>query len=296
VDRPKAKFIDVNGVRTRIFDEGTGPVVVLLHGAAFAVDCYNTWFRAIDALCGEYRVVTFDQVGFGETDMPADGCYQGRLERVEHALAVLEALEVEGAALVGHSEGAFVAARIAITRPSMASRLVIVTSGGTAPYLGDGRDAEWIKVAEANYNDPAQFESEDAFIRIARGLCHKVHPDYEALLREGFRHARQTGHDKLMANMPKADTDYRERERLQREYVLPYLRNLDIPVLLVWALNDPGVVMQRAYKLLDYIANGELHVFADSAHNVMHDRADDFNRLLRGWCQPAQRAAVLSQP
>ena len=283
----KARFIDVNGVRTRVFDEGTGPVIVLLHGAAFAVDCYNTWFRTIAALRGEYRVVSFDQIGFGESDMPADGCYKGRLERVEHALAVLEALDVEGAALVGHSEGGFMASRIAITHPSMASRLVIVTSGGTAPYLGDGRDAEWIKVAEANYNDPAQFESEEAFIRIARGLCHRVHPDYEALLREGFRRAKQTGHDKLMANMPKADTDYRERERLQREHVLPHLHELDIPVLLVWALNDPGVVMERAYKLLDYIPSGELHVFAGSAHNVMHDRADDFNHLLRGWCKTA---------
>ena len=287
MDQSKAKFIDVKGVRTRVFDEGTGPVIVLLHGAALAVDCYNTWFRAIAALRSEYRVVTFDQVGFGETDMPVDGCYKGRLQRVEHALAVLEALDVEGAALVGHSEGGFMAARIAITRPSMASRLAIITSGGTAPYLGGGRDSEWIKVAEANYNDPAQFESEDAFIRIARGLCHRVHPDYEALLRKSFRRASQTGHGKLMLNMPKADTDYRERERLQREQVLPYLRDLDIPVLLVWALNDAGVVMERAYKLLDYIPNGELHVFAGSAHNVMHDRADAFNHLLRGWCKLA---------
>ena len=287
----KAKFIVAEGARTRYFDEGTGPAIVLLHGAALAVDCYNTWFRTVAALRHEYRVITFDQIGFGETDMPADGCYKGRLERVGHALAVLRELDIRRAALVGHSEGGFMAARIAITQPGLASRLIIVTSGGTAPYLGGGRDAEWMAVAEANYNDPAQFESEEAFIKIARGLCHRVHSEYEDLLRKSYRRARETGHAKLMANMPKADTDYRERERLQSEYVLPYLRELDVPILLVWALNDAGVVVQRAHKLLEHIPNGELHVFASAAHNVMHDRADDFSHLLAGWCRSAPVAA-----
>jgi pimeloyl-ACP methyl ester carboxylesterase len=282
-----ARFIDVEGVRTRYFDEGDGPTIVLLHGAALAVDCYNTWFRVLNALRDEYRIVTFDQVGFGETEMPADGVYKSRLERVAHATAFLDALNIERAALIGHSEGAFMASRIAITRPILASHLAIVTSGGTAPYLGGDRDADWIKVAEANYNDPAQFENEDNFIRIARGLCFREHADYEALLRQGFHRAQASGHAKLMENMPKADTDYLERERLQRDHVLPYLRDLDIPVLLIWALNDEGVVMERAFKLLEHIPKGELHVFSNAAHNVMHDRTDAFNKLLRGWCRPA---------
>ena len=284
----EAKFIDINGIGTRYFDEGSGPCIVLLHGAALAVDSYNTWFRVLEALADEYRVVAFDQVGFGGTDMPAEGHYQNRLERVEHALGFLRSLGIEGARLVGHSEGGFMAARIAIVDPGLVERLVIVTSGGTAPYLGDGRDAEWIKVAEANYNNRAQFEDEETFIQIARGLCFRRHVDYEALLRKSFRHARTTGHDKLMANMPTGDTDYYERERLQREHVLPYLPKLEVPVLLIWALNDGGVVIDRAFKLLDHIPNGELHVISNSAHNVMHDRAIDFNRLLRGWCRPTE--------
>ena len=281
----QARTVVVDGIRTRYFDEGAVPTIVLLHGAALAVDAYNTWFRTLSALCDEYRVVAFDQVGFGFTDMPTDGVYKNRLERVEHALGVLRALGIERATLVGHSEGAFIAARIAIVESSMASRLVIVTSGGTAPYLGDGRDAEWIKAAEATYNDPRQFEDEEAFVSLSRRLCHRVHPDYEVLLRKSFHHAGESGHKKLFAAMPASDTNYYERERLQREYVLPYLPDLGIPLLLIWALNDPGVVIERGVKLLEHTTGGEMHVFAQSAHNVMHDRADDFNRLLKGWCR-----------
>jgi pimeloyl-ACP methyl ester carboxylesterase len=279
----EGRYIDAGGIRTYCLDRGKGPVVVLLHGAALAVDSHTTWFRTIPDLERDHRVVAFDQVGFGRTAMPPDGVYRNRLERVDHALAVLEALGIEKACLVGHSEGGFIAARMAIVEPSLASHLVIVTSGGTAPYLGQGRDAQWIAVAEATYNDRRQFESEDAFIRIQARLSHSRDDAYEALLRESYRRGKKTGHMKLFADMPPSDANYAERERLQRDYVLPYLKDLKIPVLLIWALNDAGVVVERGVKLLERIPGGELHVFSGASHNVMHDCWDGFNRLLRDW-------------
>ena len=59
-------------------------------------------------------------------------------------------------------------------------------------------------------------------------------------------------------------------------------------MLLIWALNDCGVVIDRAFELLDHIPNGELHVISNSAHNVMNDRAADINHLLKGWCIPTE--------
>jgi pimeloyl-ACP methyl ester carboxylesterase len=276
--------IDVDGVRTFYMDRGTGPTVVLLHGAALAVDSRAAWFRTIPALEKSYRVIAFDQIGFGLTDPPRDGRYRNRLERCDHAIATLKALGIRDACLVGHSEGGFMAARIAIVEPTLASRVVIVTSGGTAPYLGDGRDAAWIAVAEATYNDRRQFDNEDDFIRINGRLSHQPDPAYEAILRANWRRARTSGQLAWFAGMPASDANYHERERLQREYVLPYLKDLKIPVLLAWALSDGGVVVERGVKLLERIPGGELHLFAGASHNVMHDRADAFNRLLLGWC------------
>ena len=281
----EGRYIDVGGIRTHYLDRGAGPTVVLLHGAALGVDAYTTWFRTIADLERDHRVVAFDQVGFGRTDMPPDGIHKNRLQRVDHTVAVLKALGIENACLVGHSEGGFIAARIAITEPALASHLVIVTSGGTAPYLGGGRDSQWIAVAEATYNDRRQFESEDDFIRINARLSHVRDEAYEALLRESYRRGRETGHMKLFANIPPSDTNYMERERLQREYVLPYLKDLQIPVLLIWALNDAGVVVERGVKLLEWIPQGELHVFSGASHNVMHDRADGFCSVIRDWCR-----------
>ena len=278
------QFVEVEGIRTYYVERGEGPSIVLLHGYALGVDAYNTWFRTIEALSNRFRVITFDQIGTGRTDMPVDGLYKSRLERVDHALGFLRVMGIKSACLIGHSEGAFMAARIAILEPSMVSSLVIITSGGTAPNLGSGRDAKWIAANQARYNDTDQFADEESFIKISTGLRKVDDPVYIALLREGYRRAKDSGAMKLFANQPAGETDYVEREKVQKTYVLPYLKDLNIPVLLVWATGDPGVVVDRGRKLLDFIPGAEMHVFSNSSHNVMHDRAEDFNRLLMGWC------------
>ena len=281
----EGSFLDASGVRTYYLDIGTGPAVVLLHGAAVGVDAYITWFRAIEALRRNHRVIAFDQIGFGRTDMPSDATYKNRLERVDHALDVLDALAVEDACLVGHSEGAFMAARIAIVEPSRARSLVLVTTGGTAPYLGGDADKAWMAAADAAYNDPSRFDSEDDFIRTSAHLSRHPDAQYEAILRENFRRAIEAGQDEMFRKLPKTDADYAAYGDLQKEYVLPFLGQLSIPSLLIWSTDDTTVPVSRGLKLLEAMPNAELHVIRDAAHNVMHDQTARFNRVLANFCE-----------
>ena len=278
-------YIDVDGVRTYYIEEGEGPPMVLLHGAAVGVDANITWFRTIRGLKDTHRLVTFDQIGFGHTDPPADGVMKNRLERVDHAIGVLKKLGIEKACLVGHSEGAFMAARIAIVAPELASRIVLVTTGGTAPYLGGDADKAWMEASRVTYHTPGQFDSEDAFVKASSYFFRGPDPEIEPMARENFRHAMSIGQDKLFETMPKRDADLHLYGELQKEFVLPFLPDLKIPILLVWATEDGTVPVTRGLKLLECAPTAELHVFRDSAHNVMHDQCEGFNRLLRGWCQ-----------
>ena len=281
----EGQFLDVEGVKTCYIDRGEGPPIVLLHGAAVGVDANITWFRTIKALEDTFRLVTFDQIGFGHTDPPADGILKNRLERVDHAIAVLKALEVENACLVGHSEGAFMAARIAIVAPELASRIVLVTTGGTAPYLGGDADKAWMEASRIAYNTPGQFDSEDAFVKASGYLSRRDDPELEALVRENYRHAMSIEQHRLFETMPERDANLSLYGELQKEYVLPFLPCLKIPILLVWATEDGTVPVERGLKLLACAPSAELHVFRDSAHNVMHDQSEKFHHLLRGWCQ-----------
>jgi pimeloyl-ACP methyl ester carboxylesterase len=68
------KFIDVNGIRTRYFEKGAGPIVVLFHGGHFgshdAADCAEDWNLNFDGLAQWFHVYAVDKIGQGYTDNP----------------------------------------------------------------------------------------------------------------------------------------------------------------------------------------------------------------------------------
>ena len=278
-------FIDANGVKTYVIDRGKGPAIVLLHGASVAVDAYATWRLTIDALASEHRVIAFDQIGFGRTDMPRDGRYVNRLGRVDHALAVLDKMGVDRACFVGHSEGGFMAAKIAILRPAMAAGVVVVTSGATAPRLGGTLDDEWVAASGRAYNYSGGVDDEETFVRTNSSLIMVDDPEGEQLLRENYRRAKAAGQIEMFRNLPVEETDFRRYIALQEREIYPHLATLAAPMLLIWAANDPTVPIERGVALQKLAPKADLHILSNASHMVMIDRAKAFNRLLADWCR-----------
>lgn len=288
---PTGRHTDVSGINTFYIDKGKGDAIVLLHGSSIAIDSYITWFRTIEALSRHYRVIVFDQIGFGRSDMPTDGRYRDRLERCDHAVAFLRQIGVTDATLVGHSEGGFMAAYIALNHPDIARRLVIVTSGGVSPRLGGALDDDWIEASKSAYDYPDQAVGEDHFVATNSHLKKSRDPDFEAILRENYRLAQSSGQAALLVNLRATESDPRRYVELQEEKILPRLGELTIPVLLVWAADDATVPVARAVKLRDLIPSADLHVFHGAGHMVMHDRATDFSTLIGIWCRPTRAAS-----
>jgi pimeloyl-ACP methyl ester carboxylesterase len=280
----EGRFIDAGGYRTHYFDQGEGPVVLLMHGAAIAVDACLTWHLTMGHLSRSFRVLAFDQPGFGRTDMPKDGRYMNRLQRVDHAFAFLDRLGVDRAILVGHSEGGFMAARMAILRPELVAKLVIITSGGTAPRLGGGLDREWMAASESAYDYKGGADNEEIFIRSNATLRRHNDPGVEHLFRENYRRAVASGQIEMFRRRSSEETDIERYALMQEEHIHPYLHQLAMPVLILWAAEDPTVPVERALRLARLIPQADLHVFGGASHMVMFDRQDAFNRLLANWC------------
>lgn len=106
--------------------DADGEPVVLLHGWP---DSWFTFSLVLPLLPSRLRVVVPDQRGFGESDRPDSGYTFD--DFAADAVALLDALEIEKATLVGHSFGSFVARRTAITRPDRVSRLFLIGTGFT---------------------------------------------------------------------------------------------------------------------------------------------------------------------
>jgi pimeloyl-ACP methyl ester carboxylesterase len=239
---------------------------------------------AIEAAPDNRRVVAFDQLGFGRTDPPLGNRYLNRLQRVPHAWSVLDALRLDRVVLVGHSEGAFMAARMALEQPNRVEKLVLVTSGGTSPRLGGNLDQAWMAAAQAAYVDPSGAETEDGFVRNDPHLRRAADPVYEGILRDNYRRCRKTGHYEMFRSLPVEEEDYILYPRLQEQHLLPRLGELKLPCLLLWSRDDPTVPVERGLKLMNLIQGADFHVFSDAGHMVMHDRPRVFNNMLWNWC------------
>ncbi|MBM9503195.1 alpha/beta fold hydrolase [Actinacidiphila acididurans] len=109
------RFVETNGIRMHIAEQGEGPLVVLLHGFP---ETWYSWRHQFAALAAAgYHVVAPDQRGYGRTDRPEAIEKYSQLHLVGDIIGLLDALGEEQAVLVGHDWGSPVAWNTAQLRP-----------------------------------------------------------------------------------------------------------------------------------------------------------------------------------
>jgi pimeloyl-ACP methyl ester carboxylesterase len=119
--------IDGTGVTLAVQDEGEGTPVLLIHGFP---DSHRLWRHQVPALVAAgKRVIAPDLRGFGDSDKPQEVAAYGIRHSVADMLAVLDALEVERAQVVGGDWGAAVAWSLAAFAPQRVDRLVVLSVG-----------------------------------------------------------------------------------------------------------------------------------------------------------------------
>jgi pimeloyl-ACP methyl ester carboxylesterase len=277
------RYIEIGKIKTFFIEQGEGDPIVFIHGAGFAVDGELTWWRQLKAFASGYRVIAFDQVGFGLTDLPPDGIYKGREERVAHVAAFLRARGIAGATLVGHSEGGYIALRIAQQFPDLAGRLVIVNSGSASPMLGGGRDDAWLAAADEVYNYDLDTLTIEEFIERRRRESFVLDDVTERLYRRNFERSHARGHRALARTFSHAEKDMRAYMALQSQFIDGKLSGLPQPILLMWSADDPTVPVERGLALQRLMPRSDMHVFSRAQHMLMHDRSEAFNSVLRAW-------------
>ena len=115
-------FAEVNGQRIRFDDSGgEGPPVILSHG--FLMD-REMFAPQVDALAPEFRVITWDERGFGETEF--DGEPFTYWDSASDCLGLLDHLGIEQAVLGGMSQGGFLSLRAALLAPARVRALVLI--------------------------------------------------------------------------------------------------------------------------------------------------------------------------
>lgn len=121
---PAPRIVQSNGLDMAVYEQGQGSPVILLHG--FPELAYS-WRHQLPALAAAgFRAIAPDQRGYGQTTAP-DGVSAYRVsELIDDVHGLLDALELDSAAFVGHDWGALLLWQMAMLAPERIDSLAIL--------------------------------------------------------------------------------------------------------------------------------------------------------------------------
>ena len=129
--------VDVNGLNLHVIVDGVGPTIFLLHGFP---DTHHLWRHVAPRLVAAgFRVIAFDQRGYGQSDAPENVSAYTIDKIASDAIQVLKALGItEKVKLVGHDWGAFIGWYLCLTYPDQFETFVAISVGHPLAYRKAG--------------------------------------------------------------------------------------------------------------------------------------------------------------
>ena len=124
--------LEMGGLRLHAMVAGSGPTVLLLHGLNIG---WGEWYAMLPTLVKTYRVVALDFPGSGDSSKIDFISSDVPKLFVRAAETALETLAPDGAIVVGHSLGAWVALKLAITHHPLVRGVVAISAPGLSPKL-----------------------------------------------------------------------------------------------------------------------------------------------------------------
>lgn len=273
-------WVDADGVRTRYLETGDpdGPVVLLLHGTAGSLEnfCAN-----YGALARTHRVIGIDMLGCGYTDKP-DRPYL-IADYAGHALAVLDALGIDRAAVIGVSLGSWVGARLAVDRPDRITHLVMVAPAGIVV------DAEEEKKFGADVRRRRQGAAQAPSWESVRTAMGRLVLDPEDLIDDlvgvRLRIYQQPEMAHAMANLLAFSTGGQDLSPDEWS-------RLWQPTLIVAAVDAPNMFLDNARRLGQILPNAQVVEMTGCDHWAQFERAEEFNLLAEQFLTADDRIGV----
>jgi pimeloyl-ACP methyl ester carboxylesterase len=143
----------IDGLSLRVFERGTGSPVIFLHGLGGSIE---SWTNNLDSLSAGARAIALDLPGFGQSSKPRLN-YTISFYR-DFLIKFMKRLGLERASIVGSSLGGHIACELALARPKLVEKLVLVSPAGALPRSFKASPAlkRYIKVTSARSIEEAR--------------------------------------------------------------------------------------------------------------------------------------------
>ncbi|HCS26278.1 MAG TPA: 3-oxoacyl-ACP reductase [Spongiibacteraceae bacterium] len=266
---PEGKYAKLaNGRTIHYLDQGSGPVVVFLHGSGSGASGHSNFKFNYPFLAENgYRVIVPDLIGYGYSDKPEDVDYHIDFF-VECVKQTLDVIGVDKVTLIGNSLGGAIAIRYALTYPDQVEKLNLMAPGGiedqpsyfTMPGM---------QIMKEVFTGGQNKDSLEQFIR--RGLVYDESVVDEQLVNERWGIFQQ------------------QNTQVITSMVVPNMEDqlgeLRCPIIAFWGANENMMPETGIAKLTKKCKNIRLTIVSECGHWVMVEHKDLFNRMTLDFLQ-----------
>jgi pimeloyl-ACP methyl ester carboxylesterase len=230
--------VEINGHPTWVDQRGSGDsTMLIMHGGLSNSDLLEA---LTDALAEQYRVVAFDRRGHGRTADTDDAFHYD--DMATEAIGVLEQVVGGPAHLVGWSDGGIVGLFVAMRRPDLVDRMVLIG---------------------------ANFHFEGA-------MSVEVSPEFSEMIRADYAARSPDGDEHFDAVFGKFVTMITAEPTLTTDD----LRRIGTPTL-VLAGDDDLITLAHTAELYESLPAGQLAVVPGTSHTLPIERPDETARIIR---------------
>lgn len=286
--------LDVDGINTTIYVAGEGPALVLLHngymGNGDEIASSRMWEPCFSAFAQSFTTIAIDRLGQGWTDNPDSSEDFSLAASTAHIKSVLSRLGHKGYHLVGHDEGAFIAAQLAFEAPDMVFSVTLVSANSLTP----GTDRRGI----IHSSPPQPRMSRESLRWIYETSSHSHLCVGTEWLDEAVAVAasdknraavRVMGTQEVYLGTYVAQWN-KKRSELHRRI---HDEGVPCPTFIIWGFNDPVAPLENGKYLLELLApkqrDTELRIFNSAGHYPHWEHAETFARVVTSFAKEADR-------
>jgi pimeloyl-ACP methyl ester carboxylesterase len=239
-------------------DEGEGEILLLLHGLFGAL---SNWESVVATFSPHYRVI-IPLMPIYEMEI-REASVEGLAQFIE---SFVKLKNLKDLTLLGNSLGGHVGLVYTLDHPENVKRLVLTGSsglfengmGGSYPKRGS---YEYIRERVAyTFYDPATATDE--------------------LINEVFE---------ITSSIPKCMRIVAIAKSAQRHNMAESIHRIDIPVLLIWGLNDTITPPAVAHEFQRLLPRADLYFIDKCCHAPMMEKSDRFNKILLRWLESVRQ-------
>lgn len=243
-----------------------GVPVMLVHGVGMALEA---WAPQVEVLTSHYNVIALDMPGHGGSSLPPE---DARLaDYADHVVALMDALAIPAAVVVGHSMGALVALEVALSHPARVLGVAALNAvfcrtpeqraavaQRAAALAEEGSAASHEAAVRRWFGEPVPEELEATAARVA-GLLAACDP---------------VGYARAYALFAASDEAHRDR-----------LAALAVPALFMTADGDPNSTPSMSEAMARLAPQGRVEVLAEARHMMNLTAPEAVNQRLLAFLQ-----------